>query len=148
MHAGRVEPHKEGFVVFCRALNKLLRAIQKLEVDGFHAFFVERAGIGHAAIRKTVHHTTRPKALAECRVLRIVGIFGLFFCVQVVQVTKELIKAVLGRQELIAIAQVVFTKLSRGIALLFQQRGEGHVFRPDTQICAGHTHFSEASADG
>ena len=95
VHAGRVEPHKKGLVFFRSALNELLRAVQKLEVDGFHAFFVERTGIGHAAVRKTVHHTARPEVLAEGWVPRVVGVLGLFFCVQVIKIAKEFIKAVL-----------------------------------------------------
>ena len=148
VHAGRVEPHKKGLVFFRSALNELLRAVQKLEVDGFHAFFVKRTGIGHAAVRKTVHHTARPEAFAEGWVPRVVGVLGLFFCVQVIKIAKELVKAVLSWQELIAITKVVLAKLPRCIALLFQQRGEGHILRADTEIRAGHTHFGKASADG
>ena len=84
VHAGRVEPHKKRFIVFCGALNELLCAVQKLEVDGLHALLVERARIRHAPIGKTVHHTARPKTLAEGWVLRLVRIFGLFLGVQVI----------------------------------------------------------------
>ena len=147
VHSGRVEPNKKGFVVLGGTLNKLLRTIEKLEVDRLHAFFIERPGISYAPIRKAVHNAPRSKPLTEGGVLGIVGIFGLLLGIQVIEVAKELVKPVLGGQKLIAVTQVVLAKLPRGIALFFQERGEGHILRPDTQVSARHPHLGQAGAN-
>ncbi len=51
------------------------------------------------------------------------------FGIQVIQVTEKLIKAVVGRQELVFVAQVVLAELATGITQRFEQLREGRVFR-------------------
>ena len=63
----------------------------------------------------------------ELRVLGIVVRLRLFLGVQVVEVPEELIEAVRGRQELVAVAEVVLAKLSRCVAMVLQKLGERRV---------------------
>jgi hypothetical protein len=39
-------------------------------------------------------------------------VFGFLFCVEMVEVAEELVKAVIGRKKFVAVAQVVLAKLS------------------------------------
>ena len=147
MHSSRVEPDEKGFVVLGGALNKLLRTVEKLEIDRLHAFFIERAGIGHATVGKAVHNPSGSKALTKGGVLGVVRILRLLLGIQVVEVAEELVKPVLGGQKLIAVTEMVLAKLPRGIALFFEERGEGHILRPDAQISARHTDLGQTGAN-
>jgi hypothetical protein len=42
-------------------------------------------------------------------IFRVIRVFRLFFGIQVIEIAKEFIETVRGRQEFIAIAKVVFT---------------------------------------
>ena len=81
---------------------------------------------------------------ANCRVLRIVGIFGLFFGVQVIEVPVELVEAVNGRQELVAIAQVVLPELSRRVAEGLEKFRDGRVLGLDALLGARHADGEQA----
>ena len=75
-----------------------------------------------------VQHAARAELGAERRVLRVVRQFRLFLGVEVVEVAVELVEAVHGGQELVAVAQVVLAELAGGIALRLQQLGDRRVF--------------------
>ena len=49
--------------------------------------------------------------------------------VQVIEVAEELVEAVDGRQELVAVAQVVLAELTRGVAHRLQDRRDGRRLR-------------------
>ena len=53
----------------------------------------------------------------------------------------------LGRQKLIAIAQMILTKLPGRITLLFEQRRKGDILGPNTQIGSGYAHLGETCTD-
>jgi len=64
-----------------------------------------------------VNHAPWTKALAERRVLGVIRVFRALFRIQVVEITEELVKAVIGRQELIRVTQVVFAELATDISM-------------------------------
>ena len=63
----------------------------------------------------------RKEPLHERIVSRVLGLLGFLFGVQVVQVAVELVEAVHGREELVAVTQMVLPDLGRHIALGFEQ---------------------------
>ena len=103
MHASGVEPNEERLVILRCALNKLLGAVEELKIDRLHALFVERSGIRHATVGKAVDDSAGPKALTKSRVLGVVRILRFLLGIQVVEVAEELVKTVLGGQELVAV---------------------------------------------
>ena len=72
-------------------------------------------------------HTARAELLAEFRIIRIVLVLGLFLGIEVIEIAEELVKAMHGGQELVAVALVVLAELTGGIALRLQDRCHGHV---------------------
>jgi xanthosine utilization system XapX-like protein len=64
-----------------------------------------------------VDDAARTELLLELRALRVVGVLGLFLGVQVVEVAEELVEAVVGRQHLVAVAEVVLAELAGHVAL-------------------------------
>ena len=52
---------------------------------------------------------------------------GFILGVQVIEIAEELIEAVHGRQELVAVAEMVLAELRRGITLWLEQLGNGRV---------------------
>ncbi|MNL51628.1 hypothetical protein D3C87_1747390 [compost metagenome] len=68
---------------------------------------------------------------------------GFFLGIEVIEVAEEFIKAVVGGQIFILVAQVVLTKLSGGIALGFQHLGDRNVPCLQTDWHARHTDFRE-----
>ena len=89
---GGVKPDEEGLVLFRGALDELLGAIQKLQIDRFHAC-IERTGVGHAPSAKL---WTTPGA-GRSRKAESAGSQDLqvFLSIEVIEV-EELIKPVLG----------------------------------------------------
>ena len=109
----------------------LYRRRRRLVIDRFHALLGQRAGVLDSvalAVGPAVDHAARAELLAECRVLRVVGIFRLFFGVEVIEVAKELVEAVHRRQELVLVAQVVLAELAGGVAEGLEQFGDGRIF--------------------
>ena len=45
VHAAGIEPREEGLLLLVRTVDKVERGLQKLVVDGFHAFLGERASV-------------------------------------------------------------------------------------------------------
>lgn len=91
----------------------------------------------------------RSESLAEVREVffrRIVGIFWFFLCVQVVQIAEEFIKAVVGRQELVAVPEVVLAELSSYVALGLECSGDRGIFVAEAQIGAGHSYLGQPGA--
>jgi hypothetical protein len=74
-----------------------------------------------------VDHAARPEALPELRALRVVGVLRLLLGVQVVEVAEELVEAVVRRQELVLVAEVVLAELSGGIAERLQDLRDARI---------------------
>jgi len=55
--------------------------------------------------------------LLEFRILRVIDVLRFLFRIQVIEITVELIKPMCGGQHLIKVAEVIFTKLARHVAL-------------------------------
>ena len=79
--------------------------------------------------RNALHDAARTELRPERRVLRIVRVLRLILGIQVIEIAKELIEAVNGRQEFVAVAEMIFAELSGGIAGRFEQFGECRIFR-------------------
>src|SRR4051794_29324045 len=58
----------------------------------------------------------------------IVELFRFLFGIEVIEVPKPLVEAVHGGKELIAVAEMVFAELPRGIAQRLKDLSEGRVF--------------------
>ena len=77
--------------------------------------------------RDALHDAARTELRPERRVLRIVGVLRLVLGVQVIEVAEELVEAVNGRQEFVAVAEMVLAELSGRIALRLEQLGNGRI---------------------
>jgi hypothetical protein len=80
-------------------------------------------GVFDLAVGGRPQHAARAEALTEGGVLRIVGVLRLLLGVQVVEVAEELVEAVVGRQELVLVAEVILAELARRIAEVLQELG-------------------------
>ncbi len=80
------------------------------------------------AVATHLHDAARTELRLECRILRIVGMFRFVLGIQVIEVAEEFVEAVHGRQELVAVAEMVLAELSGRIALRFEQFGDGRIF--------------------
>ena len=152
MHAARIEPGKERLLVPIRAVDEVEGGFKKLLVDRLHALLGERSGIGAALLaplaetrilawrlgdgRRAAQHAARTEAQPELGALRVVRVLGLVLRVQVVEIAEELVEAVNGRQEFVAVAEMVLAELPGRVALRLEQFGERRVllrqpfFRP------------------
>ena len=74
---------------------------------------------------------TRTVLLPELWILRIIVTFRLLLGIQVIQVAKELIEAMVGREMLVEITEVVLAKLARRVAERLQQFGNGRLVLGD-----------------
>ena len=148
MHLGRVPPQEEGLAFFGIALHEGQGLGIHFFVDRFHALFGERAGVFHAAIGKAVDHTAGAEFFLKLGIFGIVGVFGFFLRIQVVEVSKEFIETMGRGQHIIAVAQVVFAELASGISLGLEQGGNGGIFFFHALGGARQAYFGEAGADG
>ena len=71
---------------------------------------------------------------------------GLILGVQVVEVAEELVEAVNGRQEFVAIAEMVLAELSGGVALRLEQLGNGRVLLRQPLFRRRQSDFQESCA--
>src|SRR5207237_7894544 len=85
--------------------------------------------------------------LPERGILRIVHVFWLLLRGQVVEIAEELVEAVVRRQVLVQVAEMVFAELTAGITERLQQLGEGRVELGQPFLRARQTDLGEASAD-
>ena len=97
-----------------------------------------------------MQHAARPEVLLEVRVFRrfrIILVLRLFLGVQVIEIAEELVEAVHGRQELVAVAEVVLAELAADVALRLEQFGDGRVFRLQAELRPGQSDLGEPRAD-
>ena len=71
--------------------------------------------VGHASVHDTTWSETSMK-VGEIFFRRVVYIFRLFLCVEVIEIAEELIETVIGGQVLVHVPEVVLAKLTGGIA--------------------------------
>ena len=144
VHVRGVEPHEPRFAGLLLALDEVLRGGDELVVAGLHALLVERAGVLDLLLadlaparhhRRVVlvggpgmDHAARPEVLRGSSGIlsRVVLHLRLFLGVQVVEVAEELVEAVVGRQHVVHVAQVVLAELAGGVALLLEERRDRH----------------------
>ena len=134
VHVGGVPPDEEGLVGAVGLLDEAHGPVGDVFVDGLHPLPGERPGVLDAAVREAMDDAARPEPLPEVRGLGIVGELGLLFGVQVVEVSIELVEAVVRRQELVLVPQMIFTELPRRIAERFEQFGDRGVFGSQADV--------------
>jgi hypothetical protein len=132
VHAGRVEPAKEGFMGLCLPLNEIDRCFAGLIVNRFHALLGQRASVLDRLLADFAEtwidcgiimvgglaseHAAWAKVSFERWVFRVVGMFRLLLGVEVIEIAEELVETVHRRQKLIAVAEMVLAKLAGCIA--------------------------------
>ena len=134
MHAGRVPPKKERLVRFCLPLHEIECARCELLVDCLHTLTSEWPGIFDSSVRERLDDTARPELPFELWILRIVLMFRLFFGVEMIQVPEKLIEAVVRRQMLVQIAQMILAELPSGIAMRLEKFCDRASFRVKISI--------------
>ena len=92
-------------------------------------------------------HAARAVLLLELRVLGIEVALRLLLGVEVVEVAEELVEAVLGRQMLVAVAEMVLAELAGRIALRLHDVGDGRHPVLDAMRIAGHADRQQAGAE-
>ena len=147
VHARGVHPHKKRLVGLGLLFDELLRGRGGFVVDGFHALGGQGPGVFNLAVGKTVDYATGRGGLDESRViLGPVRAFGFFLGIEVVEVAEKLVKTMIGRQVLVAVAQVVFTELCSGVALGFERLGDGDIALLQAYRCSRYADFGQACA--
>ena len=147
VHARGVHPHKKRLVGLGLLFDKCLRRRGGFIVDGFHALGGQGPGVFNLAVGKTVNHPSGRGGLDEGRViLGPVRALGLFFGIEVVEVAEELVKTMIGRQVFVAVAQVVFTELCRGVALRLERLGDGDIALLQAHRCPRDADLGQAGA--
>ena len=153
MHLRGVRPDEEGLFRLGLPGDEVLRLGADLVVDRLHPLLGQRAGIldrlGPVGLGLAVEDAARAEVLAEIgKILlgRIVAQLRLLAGVQVVEEAEELVEPVLGRQELVLVAEVVLAELAGGVAQRLQQLGDGRVLRAQAQVGAGKPHLAQSGA--
>src|SRR5262249_23763759 len=131
--------------------------IEEFLVDCLHSLQVQRPGVldfllaDFSELRvyrgivsrsgPAVKDTARTVFLFEFRILRVITVLWLLFGVEVVEIAEEFVEPVNSRQELIAIAQMVLTKLTADIPLRLKQLGDGRILGLEAKGGSGQTYF-------
>ncbi len=151
VHLGGIPPAEERLVGLVLALDEVERTCRDLLIHGLHALLGQRAGIldllRAIRIRPAVQHAPRPELLLEFGILRIVRILRFLLGVQVIEIAEEFVEAVHGRQELVAVAEVVLAELAADVALRFEQFGDGRIFGLQAEFRSGQADLGQAGAN-
>src|SRR5262249_15953848 len=118
-------------------LNRLFTDLAELLVDSRVVL------VGSLALQ----YAARPEFLSEVRVLGIVRIVGLFFGIEMVEVSEELIESVHSGQMLVAVAEVVLAELPGGITEIFHELSNRGIVEAETKRCARHANLGEAGSN-
>jgi hypothetical protein len=78
-----------------------------------------------------------PRAYGIEEIGRIVAVKWVFHRIKVIEVAPELIEAVHGRQEFVAVTEVIFVELTRGVAHRLQGRCNGRRLRRHADCSSG-----------
>src|SRR5215469_3715071 len=112
VHASRIKITEERFTCLVLAVHEIERCGQEFFVNRFHPLFGQWTGILNLAVSVGMNDPTRPKTLLEFGIFWVVGILRLFFGIEVVEVTKELVKTMVTGEKLVFVAQMIFAKLT------------------------------------
>ena len=127
--------------VSMRLLRQRAGVLDRLLADAAEARILRRiVAVGRLALQ----HAARAELGAELGVLRVVGVLRLLLGIEVVEVAEELVEAVHGRQELVAVAEMVLAELAGGVALRLEQLGERRVLVRQPFLCAGQADLQQA----
>ena len=94
-----------------------------------------------------LQHAARAELRAELGILRVVRILRLVLGVEVIEIAEELVEAVDGRQELVAVAEMVLAELAGGVALRLEQLGERRVLLGQSFLGARQADLEQAGAE-
>ena len=92
----------------------------------------------------------RPDRFAEVGevLLRIVVVhLRLFLGIEVIEVAEELVEAVIGRQHVVEIAEMVLAELAGGVALVLERGGDGDDLLVHADRRSGDADFRQAGAE-
>src|ERR1041385_7466651 len=98
------------------------------------------------AVSRRLDDAARPEPFAEFRILRVEPVLRILLGIEVVKVAEELIKAVIGRQVLVAVAQMVLAELAGRVAERLEQFGERRVARLQADGRAGDADLGQTGA--
>ena len=135
VHVREVEPAEERLIRRVLALDEILGRGGELVVAGLHALPCERTRVldglltdaaparllgrvilvRRVAVQDAARTELRPK-FREVFGARVVRILRVFFRIEVVEIPKELVEPVGGRQVLVAVAEMVLAELAGRIA--------------------------------
>src|SRR5215467_6959459 len=117
MHVGGVQPDEERLAGLMLSFDEVFGRGDKLFVACFHSLAIERAGVfdpllPYAAPARlfgrvvlgggiAVQDPARAELVSEPFFLWIIAVLGIFFGVEVIQVSEELVEAVHRRQKLV-----------------------------------------------
>src|SRR5262249_4939553 len=113
----------------------------------FHALDCERARVFDPAVGVRMKHAARAELLAERRILRVVLVLRFLLRVEVIEVAKELVEAMVSRQEFVAVAEVVLAELTCGIAERLEELGNRRILLLDANCRAGQADLRQAGAE-
>ena len=148
VHAGGIHPGEERFVRLYRFLHELLGGGDKFLIGSLHTLARQGPCILYASVCVGANHAARAKHFTEGGILGVIHILGLLLGVEVVEVAEKLIEAMIGRQVLILVPQVILAKLAGGITVGLQDFSDRDVPVLNTQLGTGHAHFAQAGAQG
>ena len=165
VHMGEVHPHEERSARLVHPFDEIGRARGDVVVDRFHPRAGQRAGILDLLLadasparlvlavvhigRETVDHTARAKTLCEVgNVGRfwIVGLLRVFLRIQMIEIAIKLVEAMNGRQELIAVTEMVLAELPGGVTKWLQHARYRRIGRVEPDRRAGHPDLRKSRA--
>jgi hypothetical protein len=155
-------PEQERLAGRVRSVDEVERACEQVVFDRLHPLSRQRARVlddlladaAEACVLRrvvvvrslAVKHSARLEELHRRLVARVVGLLGLLLGVQVVEVAVELVEPVHGRQELIAVAQMVLADLGGHVPLRLEQLGQRRILRLDALRRTRHAHGGQTRA--
>ena len=157
MHAGGVVPQQERLAGLVGAVDEVQRPGQQVVLDGLHALAGQRPGVSDGLAADPaeafvlgrvvglagpgVQHAAGGEQPLHHRVVPgVIGLLGLLLGVQVIQVAVELVEAVHGGEELVAVAQVVLAVLGGHVPLRLEQLGQGRILGLEALGSPGQAH--------